>query len=315
MGRNRVTVIGGGTGLAVLLRGLKQLPIDIKAIVTMTDNGASSGRLRRDYGILPPGDIRQCLVSLADDEKLLTRLFNYRFEKGRGLSGHSFGNLFLVALTKITGNFEQAISESSRILAIRGRVVPSTLKNVNLGAELKNGQIVLGEKDIPIMGHRSAIKRVFCVPNRVSANPEALEALKKADLILIGPGSLYTSIIPNFLIKSITRTILLNKKAKKVFICNISTERGETEHYTVEDHIDALLRHSDPLLITHCLVNSRIINKNGHEGRLGSISNITTKNSSYRACKIVKKDLVDNSYPLFHDPVKLTKAIKKLFLQ
>lgn len=307
-----VVVIGGGTGLSVVLQGLKSLPINLKAIVTVTDNGASSGKLRRDYGILPPGDIRKCLTALADNEELLTQLFEYRFQKGRGLSGHSFGNLFLLALADITGSFEKAILESSHILAIKGEVIPSTFKNVHLVAELKNGQTALGEEEIPILGHRHPIKRVFCIPSRVKANPKAVDAIKKADLILIGPGSLYTSVIPNLLIKEITQAIISNKKAKRIYICNTSTERGETEGYSVEDHIDALLRHSHPSLITHCLVNKKIVSKNKHEGRIGSISNITTSRSSYRGCKIIKEDLIDEKQPLFHSPVQLMSKIQKI---
>lgn len=312
MKNKQVIAIGGGTGLSVLLRGLKKLPVDISAIVTMTDNGASSGRIRRAYGSLPPGDIRQCLVALSNDEELLTRLFNYRFPQGRGLTGHSFGNLFLLALTDITGNFEHAVQESSRILATQGKVIPSTLSNVNLAASLENGQTALGEADIPVLGHRSRIKKVFLIPTRVRANKKAVDAITSADVILIGPGSLYTSIIPNLLFSGVSEAIVKNKKARRIFICNVSTERGETERYTVEDHINALIRHSHPDLITDCLVNNRVIKSNGDKGELGSIHNITTQLKSYKDIRIISGNLIDSSLPLFHDAQKLQKAIASL---
>jgi uncharacterized cofD-like protein len=310
MKNKNLVAIGGGTGLSVLLRSLKHLPINISAIVTMTDDGASSGRLRRDYGVLPPGDIRQCLVGLADDEELMTKLFEYRFSGSRGLAGHSFGNLFLLALTEITGNFENAVRESSRILAINGRVIPSTLADVRLSAELINGQVVLGESNIPVAGHKNPIKKVFLVPNRIKANPEAIKVIGEADFIIIGPGSLYTSIIPNLLIGGITKAIMANEKAKKMFICNVSTERGETEAYSVEQHLDALLKHSHNELLTHCLVNDNIIKANGDEGKMGSVYNISTDIKKYKEISIIKKDLIDKKNPLFHDPKKILAALK-----
>ncbi len=314
MTKPNIITIGGGTGLSVLLRGLKKLPVNLAAIVTMTDNGASSGRLRRAYGVLPPGDVRQCLVALADDEELLTRLFNYRFSLGHGLSNHNFGNLFLLALTDISGNFDQAVRESSRILAITGQVLPSTLTCVNIGAKLANGNIVLGESDIPILGHRSPIKKIILIPARAKANPDALKAIDQADLILIGPGSLYTSIIPNLLIQGVVKAIVNNHHAKKVYICNVSTERGETEHYGVEDHLNALIYHGHPKLITHCLVNRHIMHANGDEGKLGSIKNITTSMSAHKGIKIIQADLINRRQPLFHDFEKLRCAINRYFL-
>lgn len=308
--QTNIVIIGGGTGLSVLIRGIKNLPINITAIVTMTDDGASSGRLRRAYGLLPPGDIRQCLVAMASDEELLTKLFNYRFKLGRGLSGHCFGNLFLLALADVAGNFEQAVQESSRILNINGKVVPSTLVNVNLAAELENGQVALGESDIPVLGHRSKIKKVFCIPSRIKANPRAIASIREADLILIGPGSLYTSIIPNFLISGIAKAIAENK-CKKVLICNVSTERGETEHYRVEDHIEAIIKHAKGPILTDCVVNNTILHANGDEGKFGAITNITTNLKKYKDIKIHQGDIINSERPLFHDVKKLGKVVER----
>lgn len=312
MNKVKVVAIGGGSGLSMLLRGLKTFPVDIAAIVTMADDGASSGRLRRDYGILPPGDIRQCLVALASDEELVTKLFDYRFSTGRGLTGHSFGNLLLTALCDITGSFEQAVHEASQILATTGKVIPSTLTNVNIAAELENGHVVLGESNIPVMGHRSPIKRILCIPDKIKANKEAVEAISEADFIIIGPGSLYTSIIPNLLIKGIAKAIAANTKAEKIFICNVSTERGETEKYSVDDHLAALISHSQPGIIDTCLVNDHIVHSNGDEGKLGSVHNITTDKKEYRGVKIISADLINDENPLFHDPQKIIPALAKI---
>lgn len=308
--KKNVVIIGGGTGLSVLIRGIKKLPINLTAIVTMSDDGASSGRIRRAYGGLPPGDVRQCLVAMASDEEQLTKLFNYRFKMGRGLSGHCFGNLFLLALADVTGNFELAVRESSRILNISGKVVPSTLANVNLAAKLQNGQIALGESDIPVLGHRSKIVKTFLIPNRVKANPEAIESIKKADLVLIGPGSLYTSIIPNFLIGGIIKALQENK-CRKIYICNISTERGETEHYSVENHMEAIERHAKGRIITDCIVNNNILSANGHEGKLGSIKNITSSKDKYGEIKIHHANIINAERPLFHDMKKLGRVVER----
>lgn len=312
MTKPKVVAIGGGSGLSMLLRGLKAFPLEISAIVTMADDGDSSGKLRRDYGILPPGDIRQCLVALSNDEELVTKLFDYRFSSGRGLTGHNFGNLFLTALCNITGSFEEAVHHASEILATTGKVIPSTLSNVNIAAELENGHVVLGESRIPIEGHRSAIQKVFCIPDKIKANKEAVTAINDANIIIIGPGSLYTSIIPNLLIKGITKAISENLKAQKIFICNVSTERGETEKYSVEDHIDALLKHSKLDLINTCLINDHLVHANGDEGKLGSVHNITTSSKKHNGVKILPFDLIDDDRPLFHDPKKIILALSKI---
>jgi uncharacterized cofD-like protein len=251
----RVVALGGGTGLSTLLRGLKeycvrrsddhptpQRPIsDLVAIVTVTDDGGSSGRLRRENRILPPGDIRNCMVALSKDETLLGRLFQYRFKAGQGLIGHNFGNLFLAALTHITGDFSEAIRVSSKVLAIRGRIFPSTLSNVHLVATLENGRVVQGETQITASNSR--IKKIALSPPNVRAMPLAIDAIRTADLILLGPGSLYTSILPNLLIPEIAAAIL-QSKAPRVYIANLMTQPGETAGYALADHLRAIQQHT-----------------------------------------------------------------------
>jgi len=251
----RVVALGGGTGLSTLLRGLKEhcvrrsddhptpeRPIsDLVAIVTVTDDGGSSGRLRRENRILPPGDIRNCMVALSKDEALLGRLFQYRFKAGHGLVGHNFGNLFLAALTHITGDFAEAVRVSSKVLAIRGRIFPSTLENVHLVATLKNGKTVHGETKIT--ASTSPIEKIALSSPNVRPLPLAVEAIRTADLILMGPGSLYTSILPNLLIPEIASAII-HSKAPRVYIANLMTQPGETSGYALADHLRAIQRHT-----------------------------------------------------------------------
>ena len=233
----KIVAIGGGTGLSTLLRGLKQYSSNITAIVTVADDGGSSGRLRREMGILPPGDIRNCIAALADEEKLLTELFQYRFHTGDGLSGHSFGNLFISAMTEITGDLEQAIDASAKVLAIRGKVLPATLTDVSLWAKLADGRTIEGESKITeAMGQ---IRQIGCHPADPVALPAALAAIKEADYIIIGPGSLYTSIIPNLLVPAI-RQALAQVTVPRVYVCNIMTQPGETDNYSVADHLRAI---------------------------------------------------------------------------
>jgi uncharacterized cofD-like protein len=250
----RVVALGGGTGLSALLRGLKQhvvrrsdqhptheRPItDLAAIVTVTDDGGSSGRLRRENRMLPPGDIRNCMVALSKDETLLSRLFQYRFHAGRGLRGHNFGNLFLTALTHVTGDFAEAVRVSSKVLAVRGRIFPSTLSNVHLVATLANGKRVQGETRIS--RSQIPIRKIELNPRRVRPLPGAIEAIQEADLILMGPGSLYTSIIPNLLIPEISQAVA-RSKAPRVYIANLMTQPGETTRYALSDHLRAIKHH------------------------------------------------------------------------
>jgi len=250
----RIVVIGGGTGLSNLLRGLKNFSANITAIVTVADDGGSSGRLRREIGVLPPGDIRNCLTALADEEKLLTELFRYRFQAGDGLSGHSFGNLFLTAMNEITGDLEQAIAASSRVLAVRGQVLPATLEDVCLWAQLKDGRYVEGESNITEA--KGSIARIGCKPANPTALPRALQAIREADFIIIGPGSLYTSIIPNLLVPDIADEIA-KSKAPRIYVCNIMTQEGETQGYSVGDHIRAIDRACGKRLFEAVLVHKQ----------------------------------------------------------
>ena len=262
----RVVALGGGTGLSTLLRGLKEFvtrrrddsgnvrqPIsDLTAIVTVTDDGGSSGRLRRENRILPPGDIRNCMVALSQDEALLGRLFQYRFQAGKGLIGHNFGNLFLAALTHVTGDFAEAVRVSSKVLAIRGRIFPSTLSNVSLVATLQNGRKVHGETRIS--ASHNPIKKLTLLPRGVRPLPKAVEAIEEADLILLGPGSLYTSILPNLLIPEIVNAIA-RSKAPRVYIANLMTQPGETSGYALGDHLRAIQRHTPAGLIDWVVAN------------------------------------------------------------
>ncbi|MBD2314431.1 YvcK family protein [Desertifilum sp. FACHB-1129] len=251
----KIVAIGGGTGLSTLLRGLKVYSANITAIVTVADNGGSSGRLRREIGVLPPGDIRNCLAALADEEKLLTELFQYRFRAGDGLVGHSFGNLFLTAMSDIAGDLEQAIAASSQVLAVRGQVLPATLSDVNLWAELADGRWIEGESQITEAGGK--IVRIGCTPAHPPALPAALEAIQEADLIIIGPGSLYTSVIPNLLVPELSDAIA-TRDVPKIYVCNIMTQAGETDGYAVSDHIRAIDEACGRRLFDSVLVQKKV---------------------------------------------------------
>lgn len=252
----RIVIIGGGTGLPVLLRGLKNYPVDITAIVTVADDGGSSGRLRDDLQIPPPGDIRNVLAALSDVEPLIEEMFQHRFQTAGDLSGHSLGNLILAAMTNITGNFALAIQELSRVLNVRGKVLPAANQSVVLHAEMEDGTIVSGESKIPYSGKR--IKRVYLTPEKVKPLPEAVKAIQQADLIVIGPGSLYTSILPNLLVPKIGDAVS-RSKAKKVYICNLMTQAGETHDFTASDHVKVLYEHLNGPFIQTILVNNQEI--------------------------------------------------------
>jgi len=238
----RIVAIGGGTGLPVVLRGLKQYTSNLTAVVTVADDGGSSGRLRGELGILPPGDIRNCLVALADTEPLMERLFQYRFERGVGLTGHSFGNLFIAAMTQVTGDFEAAVVESSRVLKVRGTVLPSTLDNVVLEAELSDGRVVRGESSITDAGRNTTINRMYLRPPDAKALPAAVRAIEAADALVLGPGSLFTSIVPNLLVPGIRRAVS-RASARGVpvaLVVNIMTQPGETTGFGAADHLDVV---------------------------------------------------------------------------
>ncbi len=259
----RIVAIGGGTGLSTLLRGLKAYAVppaevEITAVVTVTDDGGSSGRLRRDFDVLPPGDIRNCLVALSEEEALLSRLFQYRFAEGEGLKGHSFGNLFLTALTHITGDFSHAVKLSSEILAIRGRIYPSTGRNVTLEAVLADGSVVSGETSISRSTAR--IERVRLQPGGCEPLPETLEAIERADLITFGPGSLFTSIVPNLLVEGIPEAIARSGALKAYFV-NLMWQPGETIDFRASDHIEAIHRHAGRSILDIAVVNTRYISE------------------------------------------------------
>lgn len=252
----RVVIIGGGTGLPVLLRGLKHYPVDITAIVTVADDGGSSGRLRNDLHIPPPGDIRNVLAALSDVEPLIEEMFQHRFATSNELSGHSLGNLILAAMTSITGNFVHAIQEMSKVLNVRGKVLPAANQSVVLHAEMEDGTVVSGESKIPYSGKK--IKKVFLTPKHIKPLPETISAIRKADLIIIGPGSLYTSILPNLLVPKLGAEVC-RAKAKKVYICNLMTQAGETYNYSASDHVKAIYDHMSCAFINTILVNNEDI--------------------------------------------------------
>ncbi len=307
----KIVAVGGGTGLSTMLKGIKKLTNNITAVVTVGDDGGSSGRLRQEMGILPPGDIRNCIAALADDEDLVTKLFQYRFKTGEGLEGHSFGNLFLTALCSITGNMVRAVQESSKVLNIRGRVLPSTLDDMKLSAEMEDGTIVEGESNIPETGKK--IKRLFTVPAHCKPLPEVIHAIKEADLIILGPGSLYTSVIPNLLISEISEAIS-KSSAKKIYVCNIMTQPGETTGYTASDHIQAILDHAGyPNMVQAVMVNNSLpddlspdYEKSNSFPVVVDIDNIKAKNIS-----VVTTRLYEENEQKFvrHSPARLARAI------
>lgn len=251
----KIVVIGGGTGLSTLLRGLKQYPFDITAIVTVADDGGSSGRLRDDYDIPPPGDVRNVIAALSKVEPLVEEMFQYRFQNSKDLGGHSLGNLMLTALTEITGDFSHAVAELSKVLNVNGRVIPAANRKVTLSAKLKNGQTVVGESKFTSI--TEPIDYVYLEPEKVKALPSAIRRIMRADYIIIGPGSLYTSIIPNLLVKEIGEAVV-QSKAHKLYICNLMTQQGETIGYTACDHIEAIHKHVGCSFIQSVLVNQEI---------------------------------------------------------
>ncbi len=255
----RIVAMGGGSGLSVLLHGLKEVTSNITAVVTVADDGGSSGRLRSQFDMVSPGDIRNCLVALADAEPQMRELFQFRFQEGGEFKGHNFGNLFILAMLKVTGDFEKAIRESSKILAIRGRVVPSTLKKVTLMARHKDGTITEGESQIPKVA--SPIERVYLKPETCAATEDALQAIADAEVIVIGPGSLYTSLLPNLLIEDIAATLAASA-APKIYICNIMTQAHETDHLSAFAHVNAIAEHTRPDILSHVIINNGQISAN-----------------------------------------------------
>jgi uncharacterized cofD-like protein len=310
----KVVAIGGGTGVSLLRSGVKAYTDHIAAIVTVADDGGSSGKLRRELGVLPPGDFRNCIAALADDEALTTQLFQYRFPAGRRgagngqtLDGHSFGNLFITAMATVTGSFEQALVESGRVLAIRGQILPSTLENVTLCADLVDEAAavrrVAGESAIPEA--RLPIERVYLEPTSVPAYPPALRAILDADLIAIGPGSLYTSVMPNLLVDDITRAIRASN-ALVVHVCNVATQPGETNGFTVGDHAQAIERHVGLGLFHAVLANNNFDHPLPADWDLAPVDIVTPVDVGYEICAA---DVVDEERPWRHDPKKLARVL------
>jgi len=306
----RIVAIGGGHGLATLLRGLKQHTHNLTAIVTVADDGGSSGRLRRTMGILPPGDIRNCLAALSNDEAMLTQLFQYRFADGTsGLDGHSFGNLFISALAEITGSFEEAIAESGRVLSVSGRVLPATLHDVRLVADVRlpylvNEVRVEGESQIP--ESEGKVRRIWLEPSNPQAFPQAIQSILAADMILIGPGSLYTSILPNLLVPDVAAAIRASR-ALKIYVCNVATQPGETDGYSCGDHVRALEEHAGGALFEIVVSNSNC------EGELPEeIQWVRTEGDLFVDYPLYQSDLIDPARPWRHDSEKLAQVLMDL---
>ena len=308
----RVVAIGGGHGLSTLLRGLKEHTRNLTAVVTVADDGGSSGRLRESLGILPPGDIRNCLAALSNDEALLAQLFQYRFSGAPGLEGHSFGNLFISALTEITGSFEEAVAESGRALSVSGRVLPSTLHDVRLVADVRlphlvNEVRVQGESKIPEMAGQ--VRRVWLEPNNPPAFPPVLQSILSAELIVIGPGSLYTSLLPNLLVPDLLAAIHASR-AIKVFVCNIATQAGETDSYSCYDHARAVEQHIGEDLFDVILCNEN------YEGDPGVNSEwVRADEKTMTDTRSYCADLIDDEHPWRHNSVKLSQVLMDLFFE
>jgi uncharacterized cofD-like protein len=304
----RIVAIGGGTGLSTLLAGLKEHTVNVTAIVTVGDDGGSSGRLREDMGILPPGDVRNCIAALAEAEPLMRSLFQYRFETGNGLQGHSFGNLFIAALTDIMGgNFEEAVRATSRVLAVRGQIVPMTTEDVTLGARFTDGATVWGESNITHQGKR--IEQLYIKPEHAHAYPEAVDAIRQADMIVIGPGSLYTSVLPNLLVRDIRDAIKVSR-ALKVYVSNVATQHGETDGFTVADHITAIERHVGRGLIDYVLANSNVAERLPEEWRSRAVP---PDPDTIAHVTVIQEDVVREDKRYHHDPPKLAAALIRLY--
>ncbi|MDD2920702.1 MAG: YvcK family protein [Anaerolineales bacterium] len=305
----RIAAIGGGHGLSTLLRGLKTHTGNLTAIVTVADDGGSSGRLRESLGILPPGDIRNCLAALSNDEAMLTQLFQYRFSGSPDLEGHSFGNLFITALADITGSFEDAVVESGRVLSVNGRVLPSTLHNVKLVASMElphsTQEIrVEGESKIPEIAGK--VRRVWLEPDDASAFPPVIRAILNADVIVVGPGSLYTSILPNLLVRDLLAALHVSR-AVKIYVCNIATQPGETDAFTCYDHVRALENHIGEDLFDVILCN------NNYDGEIGESQWVRADEKTLSDSRAYTADLVDEAHPWRHDSSKLAQVVVDIF--
>ncbi len=309
----KIVAIGGGTGLSTILDGLKEYTANIIAIVAVADEGGSSGRLREEFGILPPGDIRNCLVSLAEAPQLMRDLFQYRFKEGNGIKGHSFGNLFITAMTQVTGSFEDAVKESSIVLAIRGRVIPSSLDKIRLKAEYSDGTIKEGEDKIP--DESKSIKKIDLMPQDAKPNPEAIEAIREADIVIFGPGSLFTSILPNLLIDQI-RDEIAKRGIMKLYLCNVMTQHGETDSFTASDHLKKIIEHTNKKVVNCCLVNSgrlkyNLLVKYAQEKSFPAI--FDRERFKKMGIAVFESDVVSRSNYLRHDSKKTAREIINIY--
>jgi uncharacterized cofD-like protein len=304
----RIVAIGGGTGLSQLLLGLKEHTANLTAVVTVGDDGGSSGRLREDMGMLPPGDVRNCIAALAETEPLMRSLFQYRFQTGSGLDGHSFGNLFIAALTDLMGgNFEEAVRATSRVLAVRGQIVPSTTADVTLGAKFEDGATIWGESSITHQGKR--IEQLYIRPEHAHAYPEAVDAIRQADMIVIGPGSLYTSVLPNLLVRDVRDAIRVSH-AVKVYVSNVATQHGETDGFSVADHVAAIERHVGRGLIDYVLANDNITDQ---LPEAWNSSAVAINGHEMPHVRVVLEDVVRVDKRYHHDPAKLAAALIRLY--
>ncbi len=308
----KIVVIGGGTGISVLLRGLKEYTSNLTAIVTVADDGGSSGRLRGELGILPPGDIRNCLAALADKEPLMEELLQYRFSTGE-LAGHSMGNLLLAALADMTGRFDRAVRSMNRVLAIRGQVLPATLTDVNLYAEMEDGTVIQGESNISRTCGSGRIKRVGLKPSRCLPLPEALTAISEADAVVLGPGSLYTSIIPNLLVGGVPR-VLSKTGAVKIYVCNVMTQPGETGGFSASDHLRAIIAHAGRFIDYAILNTGPVPPKLRARYRQEGADPVAADFEAVEklGVKAIGEDLVHQNEVVRHNPQKLAQAVLRL---
>jgi uncharacterized cofD-like protein len=307
----RIVALGGGTGLSTLLRGLKAYSANITAVVGVADDGGSSGVLRRELGLPPPGDVRNCIAALADVEPLMTRLFQHRFDtEGSGLEGHSFGNLFIAAMTAVTGNFEEAVRETSRVLAVRGQILPASQSNVTLSAVTHEDEAIPGEANITERGGR--IKQVFIHPENAAANPDAIRAILDADMIVVGPGSLFTSVLPNLLIDGIRRAIEMSQ-AMKVYVCNVATQRGETDSFAVSDHYQTLSEHVHANLFQYVIANDNISSKSLPQEWHSEPVRIDQERLD--GAVVLSGDVISEENRYHHDPKKLAALLNRIYYE
>lgn len=316
----RIVAIGGGHGLSSLLMGLKEYTTNLIAVVTVADSGGSTGRLREEFDVPAPGDIRNCIVALADAPSFMGELFQFRFKKDSELKGHNFGNIFITAMTQLTGDFKRAVEESSKVLAIRGKVLPSTLNKVSLVASYKDGSSVVGEAKIPEKG--SPIRKVYLEPKhsqnsqeKIQPTPEVIEAIKNAQLIVVGPGSLYTSILPNLVIGEISKAIA-KSSALKLYVCNVMTQHGETDNYNAHNHLRALVDHTNSKIVDYCVINTKIPEEKmlakyrAEKAYPIEADVLEIRRMGY---KVIKGNIIHSTDFVRHDPKKLARVIMNAF--